>query len=67
MRRIQGPFGGRDSEEEKRRTRESVISNLVLFGVIVGLIRADQDLDDSVKDKNYQPQSEEESKGDTLQ
>lgn len=40
MRRIQGPFGGRDSEEEKRRTRESVISNLVLFGVVVGLIRA---------------------------
>lgn len=40
MKRIQGSFGARDPEEEKRRTRESVLSNLLMFGIIVGIIRA---------------------------
>lgn len=39
MKRIQGSFGVRDPEEEKRRVRESVLSNLVIFGLIVGVIR----------------------------
>lgn len=39
MRRIQGTFGARDPEEEKRKTRESVISNLLVFGAIIGVIR----------------------------
>lgn len=40
MRRIQGSFGSRSSEEEKRRVRESVIANFVLFGAFVAVIRA---------------------------
>lgn len=39
MRRIQGTFGTRDPEEEKRKTREAVLSNLLVFGAIVGMIR----------------------------
>lgn len=39
MRRIQGNFGTRDPEEEKRKTREAVLSNLLVFGAIVGMIR----------------------------
>lgn len=39
MRRIQGSFGPRDTEEERRKVRESVLSNLVMFGVFVVIIR----------------------------
>lgn len=39
MRRIQGPLGPRDPEEEKKRSRESVIANFVLFGAFVSVIR----------------------------
>lgn len=39
MKRIQGSFGARDPEDEKRRVRESVLSNLLIFGLIVGIIR----------------------------
>lgn len=39
MKRVQNSFGSRDPEEEKKKTRESVISNLLVFGIIVGIIR----------------------------
>lgn len=41
MRRIQqGSFAGsRDPEEEKKRSRESVVANLVIFGAFIGVIR----------------------------
>lgn len=39
MRRITtNPAGGRDPDE-KKRSRESVMANLVIFGAIVGVIR----------------------------
>ncbi|GJQ65120.1 hypothetical protein Trydic_g7265 [Trypoxylus dichotomus] len=39
MRRIQGTFGTRDPEEEKRKTREAVLSNILVFSAIIGMIR----------------------------
>lgn len=39
MFRIQGA-PQRDNTEERRRTRESVISNFIVFGAMVALIRA---------------------------
>lgn len=39
MRRIEGTFESRDPEEEKRKVREYVLSNFLIFGVMVGLIR----------------------------
>jgi hypothetical protein len=39
MRRIQGNFGSRDPEEDRKKSRESVIANLVLYGSIVLIIR----------------------------
>ncbi|KYB28050.1 hypothetical protein TcasGA2_TC032854 [Tribolium castaneum] len=39
MRRIQGNFGSRDPEEDRKKSRESVLANLVLFCSIVVIIR----------------------------
>lgn len=41
MRRIQqgGFSGSRDPEEEKKKSRESVIANLVIFGAFIAVIR----------------------------
>lgn len=39
MRRIPGVGGPRDLDEEKKKSRESVIANLVLFGAFVTIIR----------------------------
>lgn len=37
MRRVQ--MGQNASEDEKKRVRQEVLSNFVLFGLIVGVIR----------------------------
>lgn len=42
MRRIQGSFGQNMPEDEKKRVRQDVINNFVLFGLIVGVIRIGQ-------------------------
>lgn len=39
MRRIQGSFGQNMPEDEKKRVRQEVINNFILFGLIVGVIR----------------------------
>lgn len=41
MRRVQpGGFGGtRDPEDEKKKSRESVLANLVIFAAFVAIIR----------------------------
>lgn len=39
MRRIEGSFGSRDPEEDRKKSRESVLANFVLFISFVVAIR----------------------------
>lgn len=40
MRRVQGGFPPRDLDEERKRSRDSVIANLFIFGAFIGVIRS---------------------------
>lgn len=39
MKRIDGNFGPRDVEEEKRRSRDAVLGSFLLFGIMIATIK----------------------------